>query len=116
MSHHQVTLVGRATADTKLIQPEGKREFASFSVAVNNYLGKDKPEDTTFYECLVFGKKQVQAAGEKVRKGDMVMVTGRPSISAYLTKKQEPKSSVKVMVTNWQSLAPTVASKDLASN
>lgn len=101
MSYHQVMLVGRATSDSKLVEVAGKKKFAAFSVAVNDFIGQSKKPETIFYDCLLFGKKQIEAADKHVKKGELLTIVGRPSLNVYINKSKEPKASVKVLVNDW---------------
>ncbi len=115
MSYHQVVLVGRATSNSKFVEADGKKKFAAFSVAVNDFNTKSRKADTTFYECLLFGKKQMEAAEKHVKKGELLTVVGRPNISAYISKSKQPKASVKVLVNDWYVTNNSPKSTDSAS-
>ncbi len=101
----QLLLVGRATKDGELHDSKKGKKFGTFSVAVNRYLDKDpkkkqREEITTFYDIVSFGKKG-EAVLERVKKGDLVTVTGRPQAESYLSKKGEAKAQLKVVAHNW---------------
>lgn len=104
MDMQKLILVGRATKDAESIAAKSGKNFAVFTVAVNRYLGKDKGEEATFYDCIVFSEKTVEKAAEKIRKGDVVIVEGRPEAEAYLSKENEAKGQLKVIVDDWQVL------------
>jgi single-stranded DNA-binding protein len=101
MNYQHITLIGRATADAKSIATDKGKEFATFSLAVNEYKGKELPAETTFYDCMIFGQKQIEAVTTKVKKGDTITLHGRPAIDAYLSNKSEAKPSVRVLVSEW---------------
>lgn len=96
MYKHQIFLVGRATQDCEVLETKAdKTEFYKFSVAINEYRGKDKEESVTFYDVLSF-RKQPQSIAKKVKKGDVVFIIGDPKASAYVSKTGEPVATVSV--------------------
>ena len=104
MNMHQIILVGRATKDAEEIKSKSKKSFAKFSLAVNEYRGKDLEEKTYFYEILVFGTG-VEGVMKNVKKGDTVMAMGKPEVDAYIsTKDKEPKASITVLADSWRVL------------
>lgn len=106
----QLLLVGRATGDGQVHDSKKGKKFGTFSLAVNRYIGKtsdkkgakkeEKQEDTTFYEVVSFGKRG-EAVSERIKKGDLMTVLGRPVAEAYLSKKGEAKSLLKVIARDW---------------
>lgn len=104
MTSHQIFVVGRATKDAEELSSKAKKKYAKFSVAVNEYFGKDKEEKSYFYDVLVFGKSAANVK-EKVKKGDMVIISGKPEADAYISKKDnEPKSSITILADSWKVL------------
>ena len=117
MNIQQIFLVGRATRDAESLKSNGGNSYAKFSIAVNEYKpakekakGKkaDKSEkveeekdEATFYDVLVFGKRSEKVAG-MVKKGDLVAVSGKPEVTAYISKKDnEAKSAISVIAEKW---------------
>ncbi len=102
MNIHQIVLLGRATRDSEELTSKDEKKYAKFCIAVNDFNGKTKEEKTTFYDVLVFGNS-VDSAVEKVKKGDPVMVMGRPEAEAFISKKDnEPKVSITVVSESWK--------------
>lgn len=103
MNYQQLTLIGRATADAKSITSTKETQFATFSLAVNDNRGKDEEKETevTYYDCMVFGKTQIDAVLAKVKKGTTLLVQGTPSIDAYINKKDEARPSIRVIAKEW---------------
>jgi single-stranded DNA-binding protein len=96
--------LGRATKDAEKLESKGKKTFAKTTIAVNEYNSKTKEEKSFFYDVLFFGKTAEKAA-EKIQKGDLVFLNGKPTADAYLSKKdKEPKASISVFVDNWQAI------------
>lgn len=102
MNMHTIVLLGRATKDVEAKESKDKKKYAKFSVAVNELVNKE--EKVTFYEVLVFGNS-AEKATDMIKKGDTVMVMGKPEVEAYMSKKdKEPKASVTVLAESWKLL------------
>ncbi len=104
MNMQKLLLLGRATKDAEIITSNAGKDFGVFSVAVNRYLGKEKGNEPTFYECVMFNASRTEKLVEQVKKGDLIIVEGRPEADAYLSKEGEAKSKLKVIVDDWQVL------------
>lgn len=102
MNMHSMILVGHTTKDAETIATKKKSSFTKFCMAVNDFNPKTKTEKSSFYDVLVFGK-QGEAALEKVKKGDLVMVIGKPETDAYISKvTNEPKAQITVTAESWR--------------
>ena len=102
MDLQQLLLVGRATKDAEVLESKEGKTYGKFSMAVNEYRGKDNEEGTSFYNILVFNKTAPNI--DKIQKGGMVMIQGRPSVDPYLSKEGEPKASLVVFADKWKKL------------
>lgn len=95
-------LIGRATKDAEELVSKAEKKFTKFSLAVNEYNFVTKEENATFYDVLIFGKNYEKAL-EKVKKGDRVIVEGKPEIDVYIPKKsKEPKGTITVLADSWK--------------
>lgn len=104
MTSHQIIVLGRATKDAEELDSKAKKKYTKFSVAVNEYMGKDKEEKTYFYDVLIFGAGS-SIAKDKVKKGDNILIVGKPEFDAYISKKdKEPKTSVTIIADSWKVL------------
>ncbi len=104
MDVQKLYLVGRATKDAEAFDAKSGKKFAVFSLAVNRFLGKEKEPEVNYYDCILFNEKVVAKAIEKIKKGDKLLIEGRPEAEAYLSKDNEPKAKLKVFVDDWQVL------------
>lgn len=102
MYMQQLILLGRATKDAEVLESKEGKKYAKFSLAVNEYMGKGKEDRTTFYNTLVFNKSYDKT--ESIKKGDLVLVEGRPEVDAYLSKEGEAKASLVVFADKWKAL------------
>lgn len=102
MSMQQLIVLGRATKDGEVLASKEGKGYAKFGVAVNEYMGTEKEERTTFYNVLIFNKSHERV--QKVKKGDFVMVEGRPEADAYLSNDGEAKANMTVFANRWRLL------------
>lgn len=104
MDMQKLILVGRATKDAETISSKTGNDFVVFTIAVNRQL-KGKDSEASFYDVVAFGSEsRVQKASEIVKKGDRMLVIGRPEAEAYSSKSGEAKARVKVIADEWDSL------------
>jgi|SRR3972149_10587485 len=99
----QLFLLGRATKDAEVAESKNGKPYAKFSLAVNEYLGgkgKEKSEKTYFYNALIFNKSLERA--DMIKKGDLVMVDGRPDVDPYISNEGEAKASMVIYVKRWK--------------
>lgn len=98
----QLLILGRATKDAEVKDSKEGKKYARFSVAVNEYWGEkeQKEERTTFYNVLVFNKSLDRA--DLIKKGDLVMVDGRPDVDPYLNNDGEAKANLIVFADKWR--------------
>lgn len=109
MYYQQLFLLGRATKDAEVTKSKQGKPYAKFSLAVNETVGsnskkksKEKEERTYFYNILVFNKTSANA--DMIKKGDLVMVDGRPEVDPYISNEGEAKASMVVYAKRWRLL------------
>ncbi len=101
MSNHVLFVAGRATKDAELLKSKADKSFAKFSVAVNDFNSQTKESTPYYYDVLVFGKS-AETVESKVKKGDMVVVQGKPQVEAYVSKKtKEAKATITIVADIW---------------
>lgn len=98
----QCLILGKAVRDAEVLESKEGKTYARFSIAVSEYLGLDREERVTFYNCLDFGKTSANAI--KVKKGDLVMVDGRPEVDAYISNEGEAKGNLVIIANRWKAL------------
>lgn len=102
MNMQQLLVMGRATKDAEVLESKEGKKYGRFSVAVNEYLGKDREARTTFFNVLVFNKTSENT--NKILKGDLVMVDGRPDVDAYISNEGEARANLIVIADRWKVL------------
>jgi single-strand DNA-binding protein len=118
MDTHILIFTGRAVKDAEVLESKNGNSYAKFSVAVNEFYRTEQKDakgkgakaektehDVTYYDCIVFGDKMTKAIGENVKKGTLMFIEGRPEFGAFLTKNNEPKPDITVIVNNWHTVA-----------
>ncbi len=92
---------GRATKDAEVFESKKKTKYARFSIAVNEYSKKDKAENATFYDVILFAKSE-KTILDNIKKGDQVFVEGKPEAEAYLSKENAPKAKIVILADSWK--------------
>lgn len=95
MNQQNLTLLGRATKEPEVIESKTGKEFTKFSVAINRFRPQAEENDVTFYDVVSFGR-QPRAVARKVKKGDVIFVSGTPQLQAYMSKAGEPKAKITI--------------------
>ena len=99
---NQCTFIGHAGADAKLLTTSTSRQFLKFRLGVSDYSGKD--EDTLWLTVLVWSTKQTETLGNLVKKGALLLVTGRLSVRPYVNSEGLEKTEVEVIAQDVQVL------------
>ena len=92
-SFNQLTIIGNLGRDPELRFTQDGTPVASFSVAVNNPFKKDDPP--LWVKCSAW-RKQAEACGQYLSKGDTVMVVGRLSLEEWQSRDGENKAQCAV--------------------
>lgn len=99
MSLNIFTFSGRLT-DTPKVREVNDKNVYNFNVAVNNYAGKDKEQDTFFVECTIWGDRGKYLA--KFDKGAEISVTGKLSLRKWEGKDGSEKTSLGCFVSDYE--------------
>ncbi len=88
-------LTGRVTADATVTKTKSGKKVVNFSIAINDrYKPKDSEEWkqlTTFVSCSYWRSETIAAS---IKKGMLVEVAGRISVSAWVNMKGEAKGTL----------------------
>lgn len=106
MNFQHFIIFGRATKDAELFESKKKTQFAKFSVAVNEFNKKEKIENASFYDVVIFGNS-TKAVLNSVKKGTQVLIEGKPEAEAYLSKENEPKAKISILAESWKVVKPS---------
>lgn len=85
-------MTGKVTADATVTTTKSEKKVVNFSIAINDrYKPKDSDEwkqFTTFVSCSFWRSESIAAS---IKKGILVEVAGRISVSAWINMKGEAK-------------------------
>jgi len=88
-------MTGRVTADANVTTTKSGKKVVNFSIAINDsYKPKDSDERkqfTTFVSCSYWRSELIAAS---IKKGMLVEVSGRISVSAWVNMKGEAKGTL----------------------
>lgn len=96
-NYARITIIGHACGDPESRQVNGKT-VANFSVAVNDPFGpkgNDGKPIAVFYKVGAW-ERLADVALKYVKKGDAVMIEGRPSLESYHTRDGDKRTDIKV--------------------
>lgn len=95
----QITIVGNLGNDPEIRYAQSGMAIGSISVAVSERVkdGDEWKEHTEWMRCTLFGKT-AENAGEYLKKGSRVFITGRLRQEKYKDKEGIEKYSTKIMV------------------
>lgn len=106
-------ITGRLTRDPELRYTKKELPVANFSVAVNQYKGKDKEESVNFFDCIAFNGL-ADICGKYLKKGSLVAIEGKLNIRAYESNGIK-KKAVEVIVDNMVMMDKKFISKTSAA-
>jgi single-strand DNA-binding protein len=95
-----MTIVGRLTRDAVVHQLKDEREVVNFFIAVNDYYKPKNGETvktTTYFNCAYWISTKV---ARNLKKGTLVEVTGRISITSFPGADGTAKASLNCHVNN----------------
>lgn len=83
MGMNVIIITGRLTSDPELKYTQSGKAYAKFRVAVDRKFKNKQGEKETDFIPVVFWDKTAELAGEYLRKGHMVGVTGELRMNSY---------------------------------
>ena len=101
MNH--VTLIGRLTKDPEVRYTQQGTPVGTFTLAVDRRVAKDKPKETDFIPCVVWGKT-AEVVGNWCKKGKQVAVEGRIQVRSYDAKDGTKRYVTEVIVSELELL------------
>lgn len=79
---NKVILIGRLTSDPELRQTQSGTNSATFSVAVDRFMGKDKEKEADFIRCVAWGKTG-EFVAKYFSKGKQIALEGNIKTGSY---------------------------------
>lgn len=102
---NRVVLIGRLTKDPELKYTPANTAVASFSLANNrSYVqGTEKKEQVSFFNCIAWAKTG-EVIAQYCKKGKQIAVEGRIQQRSWDDKEGNKRSTVEIVVENFQFL------------
>jgi single-strand DNA-binding protein len=103
---NKVFLMGNLTKDPELRYTAGGAPVANLRMAINRVYqlqSGEKKEDVCFVTVVVW-RKQAEAAGEYLKKGDPLFVEGRLQSKSWETEDKQKRSTMEVVAERIQFL------------
>jgi len=85
MNLNKVFLIGRVTKEVEVLATTSGKKVAKISLATNQFMGKDKPQKTTFHNLVAWGI-WADVAEKYVTKGQEIMIEGHIDNRTYKKK------------------------------
>lgn len=104
---NRVILIGRMVKDPELRYTQSGSSVANFSIAnTRTYsVSGEKKEYTSFFNCIAWGKLG-EAISQYCKKGQRIGIEGRLQQRSWDDQNGQKRSSVEVVVENFQFLSP----------
>lgn len=90
---NEMIILGRLTADPEIRSTADGKTIANYSLAEN----RDR-EHANFFRCVAFGKA-AEFAEKYLKKGNLILVTGRVQTGSYTNKQDVKIQTFDVVVT-----------------
>ena len=99
-----VALIGRLTRDPELKYIPSGTAVTNFSLANNKtYLQNgEKKEQTSFFNCIAWGKLGEEVIAKYAKKGQQVAIDGSLQQRSWDDKDGNKRSTVEIVVSNFQ--------------
>jgi len=97
---NRVIIIGRLTRDSELKTLGSGTSVSNFSIAISEYMGQDKEEYTSFFDCVMYGKR-AEGLAPYLKKGQQVGVEGTLHQSRWDSEAGK-RSKVEIKVSNIQ--------------
>lgn len=101
MNH--VTLIGHLTKDPEVRYTQSGNTVATFTLAVDRRVSKDKPKEADFIPCVVWGKT-AEVVERWCKKGKQLAVEGRIQARSYNAKDGSKRYVTEVIVSELELL------------
>src|SRR5512135_887268 len=103
IAFNQVTFIGNTGMDAELHTSQEGTSVTRFRLAVKTDFHKESKEPPMWLTVIAFGKLATQVS-EVVKKGALVLVSGRLSVRPYTDKNNAEKQAVEVIANTVQVL------------
>ncbi|MGL4370882.1 MAG: single-stranded DNA-binding protein [Spirochaetota bacterium] len=114
---NRIFLIGRLTKDPDLRYTQGGTSIASFSLANNRSYSaqNEKKEQVSFFNCIAWGKTG-EVIAQHCKKGQRIGIEGRLQQRSWQDQSGAKRSTVEIVVENFQFLNTQPQGGDGAPN
>lgn len=115
---NRVCLFGRLTRDPEVRFTPNNTPIANFSIASNrSYVNAagEKKENVSFFNCVCWGKRG-QVFAQYVKKGNRILIEGRLEQRSWEDKDGNKRSTVEIVVDDFQFIESAQQSQDAESS
>lgn len=98
---NKITIVGRLTKDPEMSKTTTGTSICKFSIANNEYTGKDKDDHCNFFDVVLWGARG-ETFGKFTSKGSQVILTGRIKNERFQSKDGKNQSKVYIVCEDFQ--------------
>lgn len=98
-------IIGCMTKDPEVRYTQGGTAVATFTLAVDRRVAKDKPKEADFIPCVVWGKMADGVVKNYCHKGKQVAVEGRIQVRSYDAKDGTKRYVTEVVVNELELLS-----------
>ncbi|MDD4599709.1 Single-stranded DNA-binding protein [bioreactor metagenome] len=97
---NKVILVGRLARDPEVRYTQTGKAVASFSIAVNRFVGGQGQKEATDFIPIVAWEKLAEICGNNLTKGRRILVEGRLQIRSYDANDGQKRRVAEVIAQN----------------
>jgi len=103
-SYNHIVLVGRVVNDPELRQTQTGVSVTSFRIAVDRPRGRDSGDRQTDFFGVSIWRQRAERAAEFLRKGRLVLISGKCQIREYTDRENNRRTAVEVTADDFQML------------
>ncbi|MDL2281432.1 single-stranded DNA-binding protein [Selenomonadales bacterium OttesenSCG-928-I06] len=96
---NRVILTGRLTQDPEVRYTQSGKAVASFSIAVDRYMGQGNERSVDFIPIVAW-ERLAETCGNNLTKGRAVLIEGRLQIRSYETNDGQKRRVAEVIASN----------------
>ena len=100
---NKAIIIGRLTKDPEVRYTQSGNTVATFTLAVDRRVSKDKPKEADFIPCVVWGKT-AEVVERWCKKGKQLAIEGRIQARSYDAKDGSKRYDTEVIVSELELL------------
>lgn len=97
VSFNQVIFAGNVGREPELQTTDSGKQYARFSMAVDSFSAGKEEKDTPMWLNIVAWSQLAEQVSKVVKKGSLVLVSGRLAVRSYTGNDNKERTSVEVI-------------------